>query len=166
MTLVNSPLLVFVQLGSNPSPVLLHSAEIALAQFNSAKAVLITNFPSEWASFPGLIIEYNVQANRHTSVQKLAKRFPEREEISGSYWIYTLERLFALEILSDHFSESTPVLHIESDNYSLIDQTVFDEMIARCFKVAAPRFSDSQGIASILFAPTLTDLKQAIQTLV
>ena len=163
MTHDNSPLLVFVQLGVNPSPILLHSADAAIDQLGGAKAVLITDLPSEWTKFPGLVIEYNVQKDRHLSIQKLVKRFPERDEISGSYWIFTLERLFALEILCKHFSENTAVLHIESDNYSLIDQTIFDEMIARCLKVAAPRFSDSQGIASILFAPTLADLKQTIQ---
>jgi hypothetical protein len=158
----NQPLIVFVQLGVNPSPILLHSAELAIAQMEIATGVLITNNPSEWSGFPGLVIKYDIKKHRHASIKRLIKRFPEREEISGSYWIYTLERLFALKILCDFFPQSTPMLHIESDNYSLIDRLIFDEMVTRCSKVSVPRFSEIQGIASVLFAPTLRVLDETI----
>ena len=160
--ITNQPLIVFVQLGTNPSPILLHSAELAIGQMDGAAGALITNNPSEWSEFPGTVIQYDIEKHRHPSIQKLIKRFPEREEISGSYWIYTLERLFALKIMSDYFPKTTPMLHIESDNYSLIDRLIFDEMITRCSKVAVPRFSEIQGIASVLFAPTLSVLEETI----
>ena len=155
-------LLVFVQIGSNPSPTLLHFARIAHSQLPVAKLILITDFPSKWSDFPGRVIEY-LPTQRNSSILKIVRRFPERNQVSGSYWIYTLERLFALEILSQHYPLDSPVLHVESDNYSFIDVTIFETLKQRCRKLSVPRYSESLGIASVLFAPTLIELNSAIR---
>ena len=158
----NSPLIVFVQFGLNPSPTLLHFARIAHGRLSSAKLVLITDLPSSWSDFPGDIVEYSA-LDRNDSISRLVRRFPERDQISGKYWIYTLERLFALEILGQHYSLTSPLLHIESDNYSFIDRLVLNELQQRCKKLSVPRYSEDLGIASVLFAPSLYELTATIK---
>lgn len=156
-----SPLIVYVHLGSNPSPTLIHFAAISQRELLQAKSVLITNTPESWQDFPGVVID-STQFPRNDSITRLVKRFPEREQISGSYWVYTLERIFALEILNNFYPSETPILHIESDCYSLIDSQIYDELLFRCNRVAVPRYSDTQGIASVLFAPTISSLMNAL----
>ena len=158
----NSPILVFVQFGLNPSPTLLHFSRLAQTRFIDARLVLITNHPKHWSEFPGEVFEYSLN-HRNPSISRLIKRFPERNQISGSYWIYTLERLFALQILGDFLSVDSPMLHIESDSYSLVDDLVFEEILKHCSKVAVPRYSDDLGIASVLFAPSLSKLNRTIR---
>ena len=153
----NSPLLVFVQLGANPSPTLLHFARIAQSRLNLARMVLVTNHPKIWSAFPGEVIEYSL-AHRNPAISRLIRRFPERNQISGGYWIHTLERIFALEILGHFYPNSSPILHIESDCYSLIDDQILSELQRRCNHFSVPRYSDTQGIASIVFSPSVFDL--------
>ena len=150
-----SPLIVYVQLGPNPSPTLIHFATISQRDSLHAKPVLITDAPTSWQDFPGDVIDCTLYP-RNDSITRLVKRFPERDRISGSYWVYTLERLFALEILNFFYPSETPILHIESDCYSLVDSQICSELLTRCNRVAVPRYSDSQGIASVLFAPTIS----------
>lgn len=154
---LKSPLIVYVQLGLNPSPTLIHFATISKHELPQADQVLITNTPTNWQDFPGKVIDCSSYP-RNSSIAKLVKRFPEREQISGSYWVYTLERLFALKILSFVYPTDTPILHIESDCYSLVDSQIYNELLSRCKRVAVPRYSDTQGIASVLFAPTINEL--------
>ena len=151
-----------MQLGSNPSPTLIHFATISQQELLQAKPVLITNDPASWHDFPGVVIDCT-QFPRNDSITRLVKRFPEREQISGSYWVYTLERIFVLEILDKFYPPGTPILHIESDCYSLIDSQICGELLSRCNSVAVPRYSDTQGIASILFAPTISSLKLTLR---
>jgi hypothetical protein len=156
-----NPLIVYVQLGSNPSPTLFHFATISQRELPEAKTVLITNAPRSWQEFPGDVID-STPYPRNASITRLIKRFPEREQTAGSYWIYTLERLFILEILSRFYPLETPILHVESDCYSLIDGQVYGELLARCSKVAVPRYSNTLGISSVLFAPTLNLLMSTL----
>ncbi len=157
MMAIKSPLIVYVQLGPNPSPTLIHFATISQHDSLHAKPVLITDTPTSWQDFPGDIIDCTLYP-RNDSIYRLVKRFPERDQISGSYWVYTLERLFALEILNYFYPADTAILHIESDCYALVDNQIFSELLIRCNKVAVPRYSDSQGIASLIFAPTISSL--------
>ena len=126
--------------------------------------MLITDIPSSWAEFPGEIIEYSAQ-QRNNSISRLVRRFPERNQISGSYWIYTLERLFSLEILGRHYPLESPMVHIESDCYSFIDDQIYHELLKHCTKVAVPRYSSTEGIASVLFSPTLNVLNSTLNEL-
>ena len=153
--MTTNPLIVYVQLGSNPSPTLFHFATISQRELPQAKTVLITNSPRSWQEFPGDVIDSTLYP-RNDSITRLVKRFPEREQTAGSYWIYTLERLFVLEILNRFYPLETPILHVESDCYSLIDEQVYRELLSRCSKVAVPRYSKTLGISSVLFAPTLS----------
>ena len=153
--MTTNPLIVYVQLGSNPSPTLFHFATISQRELPQAKTVLITNSPRSWQEFPGDVIDSTLYP-RNDSITRLVKRFPEREQIAGSYWIYTLERLFVLEILNRFYPLETPILHVESDCYSLIDEQVYRELLSRCSKVAVPRYSKTLGISSVLFAPALS----------
>ena len=155
---------VFVQLGSNPAPTLLHFSTIARSQLEKATLVLITNKPENWATFPGRVITYS-SANRHPSISRLIRRFKERDQNFGGYWMYTLERIFALKILSNFYSIDTPILHFESDCYSLVNNQISEELQRRCTKVSVPRYNLTQGIASILFSPNLSDLNLTIDKL-
>jgi hypothetical protein len=151
-----------VQLGPNPSPTLIHFSIIAQNELGQARLVLITNIPAAWKDFPGHVIDCSLFP-RNESIAKLTKRFPEREQISGSYWVYTIERLFVLEILGNFYPPEVPILHLESDCYSLIDSAIYSEMQLRCTKVAVPRHSQTQGIASVLFAPNLNSLNVTLK---
>ena len=155
MMVIKTPLIVYVQLGPNPSPTLIHFATISKRDSLHAKPVLITDTPTSWQDFPGDVIDCTLYP-RNDSINRLVKRFPERDQISGSYWVFTLERLFVLEILNYLYPADTPILHIESDCYSLVDSQIYSELLTRCNRVAVPRYSDSQGIASVLFAPTIS----------
>jgi hypothetical protein len=152
---IKSPLIVYVQLGPNPTPTLIHFANISQRDSLHAESVLITDSPTSWQDFPGDVIDCTLYP-RNGSISRLVKRFPERDQISGSYWVYTLERLFVLETLNYFYPADTPILHIESDCYSLVDDQIYSELVSRCDSVAVPRYSDSQGIASLLFAPSIS----------
>ena len=108
------PLIVYVLLGDNPAPTLLDFASSANNYLPEAELVLITNRPLNWAQFPGKVIAITPEF-RLNVILNIERKFPQKVEQAGRYWIYTLERLFVLGLLKLYFETSRPVLHFESD---------------------------------------------------
>jgi len=144
--------LALVHLGSNPSPILIEMAELANKRLDDSKVFLITDHPSEWNDFPGKVIGYN--RNEHENyLGFFIRKNPELEKIAGGYWLFSLERLFALQKIYEHIGPDESVLHYESDVLLLLNGSDFDLMIEKCSKCACPRFSEDRGIASLFFIP-------------
>lgn len=150
--------LALVHLGKNPSPILVNIAQQAKNRLKGSNIFLITDHPSDWANFPGKVINYSRQ-ERNKNVSKLVRKFPELENIAGGYWLYTLERLSALQKVYEHVGQDEAVVHFESDVLLLLNNSDFDLMISNCQKCACPRFSKDRGIASIFFVPNNAEMK-------
>ena len=150
--LVTAITICYVHLGENPAPTLISFAQIAREQVPEAEFVLITNRPKEWRLFPGELIEYD-QRDRSRSFSSYIRRNRELEKIAGGYWAFTMERLFALQKMSN--STKLPILHFESDVFPLLRDEVLMELEKRIRKVAFPRISKTTGIASLLYSPNM-----------
>lgn len=144
--------LVLVHLGKNPSPILMEMADSAAKCFKDAKVFLITDFPSDWTAFPGIVISYS-RSSPNNYLASLIRKYPELAQIAGGYWLYSLERLSALEKIYDYVGSNEPVLHFESDVLLSMNDSDFKLMISKCDQCACPRFSKNRGIASLFFIP-------------
>jgi len=153
---------IFVHIGHNPSPSLISMAQVAKAMIDNARVLLITDLPQSWAEFPGEVLKYT-EKNRHEFILKFVKRYPELEGIAGGYWLYTLERLFALTIAYDALPEETAFVHLESDVALLMNQDDFELLVEKRKRTACPRHSEKRGIASIFFVPNRGELEQTLK---
>ena len=156
--------LVLVHLGKNPSPILIEMAELATKRLDDSKVFLVTDHPSDWANFPGKVISYS-RDDRNNYLASFIRKNPELEQIAGGYWLYSLERLFALQKIYEHVSSNEAVLHYESDVLLLLNEIDFDLMINNCSKCACPRFSKDRGIASVFFIPNYFELSSFLNSL-
>lgn len=152
-----SVLLVYVQLGANPSPTLLHYAGVNTQNLMNVKNVLITNDSKRYIEFPGDVIDYQ-NDNNWPGFDRYADFNLAYSNIAGGYWRFTMERLFALGVLRDHYSNDMPVIHVESDVLLMLDDKILDNLIANFKKTSVPRYSENDGIASILFSPSIEQL--------
>ena len=156
------PALVFVHLGGNPAPTLSHMAYVAGQYFQEAQIFLITDRPETWQDFPGTVVPY-ASSQRSNRFSTFVKRHPELQGISGGYWLYTTERLFCLSTLQIFLSPDQPVIHLESDVYSMIDRNLFEKsLMNRPEGTWIPRYSADRGIGSIVFS---TSVSQPIRDL-
>lgn len=144
--------LALVHLGKNPSPILMEMAQLALQRLEGSSIFLVTDNPDDWANFPGKIINYS-RLDRDNYVTALLQKFPELERVAGGYWLYTLERLSALQKVYEYVGFDEAVLHFESDVLLLLNHSDLDLIVRICKKCACPRFSKDRGIASIFFVP-------------
>lgn len=156
--------IAFVHLGRNIAPTLLHMANIAQQNNQFAELYLITDEPELWAHFPGTLINYSV-AERTKKFDKFIERNKELKSISGGYWLYTTERLFALRVLRSVIQDDTPIIHIESDVFSMLTPQILQFLTSNYSRSAIPRYSHTRGIASILFSPNLKVLLQDLENL-
>ena len=154
-----SVLIVYVQLGGNPSPTLRHYAEMNSRSIPDAKNILITDNPSRHVDFPGDVVLYIVD-KRLFGFAEYTKSNRAYSNIAGGYWRFTMERLFALKILEEHYGTDCPVIHVESDVMLLLDVTTLQSIKQQINITSVPRYSLSDGIASILFAPSTRKLAQ------
>lgn len=160
---MTSPIVAFVLLGTNPAPTFLHSARVAKAQLPNVDVVLITDRPENHRTFPGELIEY--QSNRATNPLDVIRRhFPERKQLAGGYWIYTLERVFALSRL-EAIGSNSPVIHVESDVLLCMTPEHLGVLATHCLRTAVPRYSSDMGIASLLYAPSINQLHSDLDLL-
>ena len=155
---------VFVHLGENPSPTLLYMATFAKKQFSACDLYLITDHASAWKAFPGTIIKYDESQRSSIFLHFLGKN-RELEGISGGYWLYTLERLFALRVLVNQIPQGVPIVHLESDVMSFLDEFIIKEMLKYPELICIPKYSDARGIASILFAKNTDVLSSGLERL-
>ena len=156
--------LVLVHLGKNPSPILIEMAELATKRLDDSKVFLITDHPDDWATFPGKVIGYS-RREQNNYVASLIRKYPELEKIAGGYWLYSLERLSALQKVYDHIGFDEPVLHFESDVLLLLTDSDFELMVDNCLQCACPRFSKNRGIASLFFIPSFLELSSFLNSM-
>ena len=150
------PVVVFVHLGENPTPTLVHFARVVKTRLPNADVVLITDLPGSHRAFPGRLIEYQ-NGIVPESIAVIRRRFPERKQLAGGYWIHTLERLFALLQLQADLDDS-PILHIESDVLLSVTQEHLVALNRYCRRTSVPRYSSDMGIASLLYSPSMEQL--------
>lgn len=159
-----SVLLVYVQLGGNPSPTLLHYSGLNARSLKNSKNVLITNDSKRYIDFPGDVIDYKSN-NNWPGFNRYAEFNLAYSNIAGGYWRFTMERLFALAVLNDHYSKDISVIHVESDVMLLIDENILDNLKFNFNRTSVPRYSDTDGIASILFSPSVEQLTSDLREL-
>lgn len=153
---------VFVHLGNNPSQTLLSMADAARSGTNKTRIYLITDFPDKWQDFPGDIIKYQ-DSQRNNFISKFLKKYPEFKSIAGGYWLYSLERLFALKSIYNVLTSDSNFVHLESDVLCMLNDQDFELMAQRVNKVACPRFSEDRGVASIFFVPNEKELDKILE---
>jgi len=153
--------IVFVQLGKNPSPSLSSMAHSAKGANSNSQIYLISDLPSIWKEFPGEIIAYE-RIHRDEFVSKFIRKYPELYSIAGGYWLYTLERLFALKRIYEVIPSNSSFLHLESDVLSLLNSADFELLTLKMQNIACPRFSENRGIASAFFVPNQGILEKTL----
>ncbi len=159
------PVVAFVHLGGNPSPTLLSMANAVKTRVNEVRVFLVTDFPNNWDEFPGEIVEYD-PAQRSSFILKFIKKYPELKSMAGGYWLYALERLFALKSIYSILPSDSHFVHLESDVLSLLNEADFELMAKKVQRVACPRFSDERGVASIFFVPSQREFDKAIESFI
>jgi hypothetical protein len=156
---------VFVHLGSNQAPTLVDFATSASMELPNSQMILLCDYPSKFADFPGQVIQVNRKL--HTKkVKRYFRRHWEFSGISGGYWRYSLERIFVLAQIKDFVSELNPIIHIESDVLSLINTDILKLMKTHVKKMAAVRYTENDGIATVIYSPNIHSLEDGLQELV
>jgi hypothetical protein len=155
---------IFVQLGENPAPILNDMANFALNNLPRSEAILVTDYPALWKDFPGVKIQYS-SSDRSDTFLEFIKRNRELSRISGGYWLFTLERILSLQVAEKSISSNVPIIHLESDVFSMLDEDVLEYLICTHERSAVPRYSESQGIASIIFSPSISQLCSDVKEL-
>lgn len=154
---------VFVQLGKNPATSLSSMAQSAKIINRNIQLFLITDFPSIWKDFPGKVIGYE-SIHRDKFISKFEKKYPELYSVAGGYWLYTLERLYALERIYDDIPPNASFLHVESDVLILLNENDMELLNQKLKQIACPRFSAERGIASVLYVPNENVLERTIKS--
>jgi hypothetical protein len=154
--------IVYVHLGPNPTPTLIHFSRLSKGRLNNARLFLITDCPDQFREFTGQIIQYK---SKHSAIRELERKFPHYKNISGGYWIKTIERLFALDSMKEVLESNESFVHFESDVMSLLTDELFSVLDLNYEKVAYPRFSKKAGIASILYSPSAESYEEFLNAL-
>lgn len=157
------PALVYVLLGKNPAPTLYHFAQEAQVRSPESKVILITDNPESHFEFPGTVITF-VRDSEFETLAIIYRKFKERLELSGGYWIYTLERLFALRQLSK-YDIKEPIIHLESDVLLSTTPEHAKKLAQVCKQTSVPRYSSDMGIASFLYSPSINQLSSDLNLL-
>jgi hypothetical protein len=116
-----------------------------------ASLLLVTDHVRNFDGFPGEVIEYS-ERFRSKQFRGFIQRNKELKGISGGYWLFTLERLFALQHIAKSLPKDVPIIHLESDVYSFLEIEDVAALSSYYKGVAVPRIDKDNGIASILFA--------------
>jgi hypothetical protein len=153
-----SAYLVYVHLGTNPSPTLIDFAVQSTENLEDSSLILITDFPENWSAFPGLVVKYNSAKQNSQELNQFKRRNREKRKIANGYWLYTFERLFSLEILKDIVENDVPIIHLESDVISYIDLEILTLLALKTNSVSVPRFNIEAGVGSFFYFPNRKNL--------
>jgi len=154
--------IVYVHLGPNPTPTLIHFSRLSRERLNNSRLFLITDCPDQFREFSGQVIQYK---RKHSAIRELELKFPHYKNISGGYWIKTIERLFALDSMKEVLEIDESFVHFESDVMSLLTDELYELLDLNYEKVAFPRFSKTAGIASILYSPSAKSYEEFLNAL-
>jgi hypothetical protein len=125
---------------------------------------LITDNPKLHFDFPGKVVQTQESYPRN-GISKFLRLNKAYKSVSGGYWRFTTERLFVLHELANHFDLSIPVVHIESDVLFTSTQEMLLEATQKIGRTSIVRYSLESGIASILIAPTISQLTSDLKKL-
>ncbi len=155
---------VYVILGTNPVKNFSNYLEFTKEKLPQANYYLITDQPDIWESFPGSVVLYSKDL-RSKEFKKFLKKHSYLGKIAGGYWLYTLERIFALRVLQKYLQDDTLIIHIESDVVLLLKESEIDVVKNNLTQVSIPRYSDIEGIASIMLSPSVNCLVKTLNKL-
>lgn len=156
-------LIVYVHLGPSKSNTIIPYSKIASKFLPEAQMVLITDKKNNWSHFPGTVIEYIKFDLAKYAVKK--STIYQMKKVAHGYWFYSLERIFALKSLAKYFHENSNVIHLESDVLSFIDTDLLNSLKKNTSKTSVPRYSESRGIASILYSNSINQLNEDLTKL-
>lgn len=149
---------VYVHLGVNPSPTLIEFSLQAQANLPKSKAILVTDHPENWSAFPGEVIKHKPN-NQFKGMAAFKKRHKELKSIANGYWVFTLQRLFALDDFMKFAEDDIPIVHFESDVQSFITEPILTQMVNQLHSIHVPRFGEQTGIASTVFIKNKNQLR-------
>jgi hypothetical protein len=152
-----TPVIAFVHLGQNPAPTLNWYAKLAMLNEEDFEVALITDFPKLHENFSGRVIHYE-RNKEFTGLLRFKQKNRAYSSVAGGYWLYSLERIFALNELTKVYGENQPIIHLESDNLGLFTNETIAFCLNRIKKTSVVRYSSDDGIASILISPKLKTL--------
>lgn len=156
-------ILVFVHFGPETPDTLATFARAGLNRNKFAIPILISERYRPELDFPGETILYK-------SFSEASKRFKRVNRhyttMASGYWAHTFDRIFALSALKDRFPDfGVPVVHLESDVLPLFDKEELAFLKESFDGVAVPRYSQSRGIGSILYSPSISKLRTTLERL-
>ena len=96
-------------------------------------------------------------------MEKFLSNRKEYREIANGYWLFTLERFFALEKGRDVIKNGIPVIHTESDVMFYPEDSIVNMISTNLKKIALPRFNKEYGVGSIVYFPDFGYVKKLIQ---
>lgn len=156
--------IVYVILGTNPVKNFSNYLEFTKNKLPHASYFLITDQPDIWGSFSGFVVLYSKES-RSKEFKKFLKKHSYLGKIAGGYWLYTLERIFALRALQKYLPDDTLIIHLESDVVLLLKESEIDVVKSNLTQLSIPRYSDIEGIASIMISPSVDCLVKTLNEL-
>jgi hypothetical protein len=153
---------IYVQLGKNPAPTLQKFAKNVYSRFSEVQCILVTDQVEYWCDFPGIVIEYTREASG-AGLEKFLSNRREYREIANGYWLFTLERFFALEKGRDIIQNGIPVIHTESDVMFYPEDSILETISKDLKNIAVPRFNEEYGVGSIVYFPDFRYVTKLIQ---
>ena len=153
--------IVYVALGPNPQENFDDYLSFTRDFQPQAKYFMITDDTHRWKDFPGKVISYS-QELRSSEFKNFVKKNSYLQKIAGGYWLFTLERLFALKLIEEYVDGKTLVIHLESDVVLMSEDQEIDLIKHKIEKVSIPRYSESEGIASILISRNKEELVKCL----
>ena len=152
---------MFIQLGTNPAPTLLKFAHNSSESISYSRIILITDHPELWPGFPGEVHLFDSDQFFSPAIKKYVRDNREYFGIANGYWMFTLQRLFALRQLESLVGSSEPILHVESDVLLTLSRIELDLVLqSEKFRVSVPRHSKTEGIGSILIAKNYEEISR------
>lgn len=163
---IKAPVVYFayVHIGKNPSPTLIKFARNLHLRFPESQLILITDRVENWSDFPGIVLSYSSNMKQPGISKFLAKR-REYADISNGYWLFTLERFFALAQLNKIALAEVPIIHLESDVAIFLTKDLLNILKPQLRETALPRFSDDYGVGSIVYFPNKNYLTEFIHSI-
>lgn len=152
--------LVYVQLGKYTPKTLNLFANHAKSYSPNFETILITDnlLEIDWPSKNVI-----VHSRRSESSNFLLRYHPYYRKLSESYWLNTFERLFALRCLTESVRiENVPIIHLESDVLPFITNETISFLNSNFTTLSVPRYDETRGIGSIVFAPNLQELEKGL----
>lgn len=151
--------LVFVHLGQLIPEHLKLNIERHLNLFPEIPVTLVHNCENVDAKFNALSVE-TFKYTRTPLINEVVNQLSHDKAFRNNFWIYTLERFFALEQFH-LFIGMNNMMHIESDVLLLPDFPW--DTFATQDKVYFTRFNADKDVASILFSPSPEKTKNFVK---